>query len=228
VSLKKTALDIFGGLAPSYDAVLNAATLFQDRYWKQWLIQHAAIKPSERVLDIGCGTCVLEEMIDSLGPAVVGLDLTEEMLKEGKNKRIGSVVLLARGDAESTPFGDSSFDLVVSCYVPKYVNLPSFASEVARVLKPGGRAVIYDFVKPRGWISPVLVFYDRVVMGGAGVVLHAARNPAATTFRNIGWIVDEASWQEPLRDELEDNGVICEELVELTGGVVAAYCGVKV
>ena len=149
--LQPLARTIFEGLSPSYDRVLDAATLLQDRYWKRWLLSEASIGGGERILDVGCGTGVLEEGLQAGRGEVVGLDLTEEMIRLAQRKRVPSIDSLCLGDAERLPFADGSFDLLLSCYVVKYCSAPLLASEATprpptrwqaralRLLKAAGR-----------------------------------------------------------------------------------------
>jgi len=221
------ALRIFGGLASSYERVLNVATLGQDRYWKRWVNDSAGAREGERVLDVGCGTCLLEESVGGRGCRVVGLDLTERMIRIGQSKRIACVEALVVGDAESLPFPDGAFDAVVSCYVPKYVDLTRFAEEVARVLRPGGRVVLYDFVRPRGPLSPFLRLYIHGALRIAGYLLGLVGSETATTLRNLPWIVEEARWNEGIAEAFGGEGVRTLTCKTLSGGVVGAFSGRK-
>ncbi len=221
------ALEIFGGLATSYETVLNVATLAQDRYWKRWAYENAGVKPGERVLDIGSGTCLLEDKLDRVGCSMVGVDLTEEMIRIGLSKRISSVEGLVQGDAESLPFPDGTFDAVVSCYVPKYVDIARFASESSRVLKEGGRVALYDFVRPRGPYSPFLKLYIGGVLPAVGRFLEFAKSEAATTFKNLPCIIDQTRWDESIAEAFEREGVQRRTLRTLSHGAVGAYFGAK-
>ena len=225
--MQGTALTIFGGLASSYERALDVATLGQDRYWKRWVNDSAGAKEGERVLDVGCGTCRLEESVGGRGCRVVGLDLTERMIRIGQSKRIACVEALLVGDAESLPFPDGAFDVVVSCYVPKYVDLARFAEEVARVLRPGGRVVLYDFVRPRGPLSPFLRLYIHGALRMAGYLLGLVGSETATTLRNLPWIVEGARWNEGIAEAFGGEGVRTLFCKTLSGGVVGAFSGRK-
>jgi len=225
---QRTALEIFDGLASSYERVLNIATLGQDRYWKRWAIARAGTKRGQRVLDVGCGTCLLEELVEGQGYNVVGLDLTERMVRVGQSKRISSVEALMVGDAESLPFSGSAFDVVVSCYVPKYVDLTKFAEEVARVLRPGGTVVLYDFVRPSGFLSPFLRLYIHGGLRLTGFLLELVGSETATTFSNLPRIVEGARWNESITNAFWVENVRTLNCTTLSRGVVGAYFGVKV
>ena len=105
------------------------------------LIRHAKVKAGDRVLDIACGTGVVSITAARMGAAVTGLDLTPELVQRAReNAHISQVeVEFHEGDAESLPFADSSFDIVLSQFGHIFAPRPEVAiSEMLRVLKPGG------------------------------------------------------------------------------------------
>ncbi len=225
--MHQMALGIFGGLADSYELALDVATLVQDRYWKAWTIRAVGIGPGDSVLDIGCGTCLLEESLDRLGCQVVGIDLTERMIRVGQSKKVSCVEGLVVGDAESLPFPDSSFDAVVSCYVPKYVNVPTFAKEASRVLKPRGRLAVYDFSRPSGPASPLVRLYLHGAIPAAACLLSLAKSEAAATFNELPGIVEGARWGQVIEQAFLEEGVRALTRRKLSAGVVTAFSGRK-
>jgi demethylmenaquinone methyltransferase/2-methoxy-6-polyprenyl-1,4-benzoquinol methylase len=225
--MKATALELFRGLAKSYDRTVDFATLFQDRYWKNWVAQWTPAREGEVVLDLGCGTLLMEERLARRGYSFVGLDLTEKMIRIGHSKSLPGVRLLVNGDAENLPFPDESFNTIISCYVAKYVDLEKFANELARVAKPGATVVLYDFIRPRGPLAPFLELYIRGGIRTAGVLLGLVRRDAALTFNNLPGIVDGSSWDSSVETVMEAHGFRTLALQRLTGGIVCAYCGTK-
>ena len=104
------------------------------------LVRHARVKAGDRVLDVGCGTGVASITAARIGAKVTGLDLTPELLQRAReNARISEVqVDFHEGDAESLPFDDSSFDVVLSQFGHIFAPRPEVATaEMLRVLKPG-------------------------------------------------------------------------------------------
>jgi len=221
------ALGIFQGLAGSYDKVVDLATLFQDRYWKSWVVRELGVGHGSVALDIGCGTLLLEERMGGRGWTFVGLDLTEGMMRLGKAKELSNVDALLRGDAEGLPFSDGSFDAVVSCYVPKYVAVRRLAAELGRVCRPGAKAIVYDFARPKGALAPFLNLYIGGGLRLVGRLLRAGRRVEATTFTDLPGIIGRASWDEEISGAMESNGFEADEARTLTGGVVYCYCGRK-
>lgn len=99
------------------------------------------------VLDVGCGTGALLDELRRLdaGRFRVGVDLSPRMLSEAVRKTKGEVPVSA-ALAEALPFGDSTFDVVVSCNAFHFfVDPRSFLAEARRVLRPGGRLVVTDW-----------------------------------------------------------------------------------
>lgn len=222
---QETALRIFEGLSGSYDGVADLAMLFQDRRWKKWAEERIPFVGGGLVLDVGCGTLLLEERLAGLPCRIVGLDLTREMLSEGRAKKLSNVDLLVNGDAESLPFPDGTFDAVVSCYVAKYVDIGRLAKEVARVSKVGATVVLYDFARPRGAFAPFLNAYTSGGLRILGVLLGLAGRPEATTFSVLPGIVERTTWDSAVVGAMESQSFETVSTARLTGGVVFAYHG---
>lgn len=154
----------------------------------------AHIQPGMRVLDAGCGEGVLSFMMAEKGAEVIGVDLSgpniEAAAARASQLNLQNVSFLV-GDAESLPFSDNSFDLVVSSHVLEHV--PDFdrgLKEVMRVTKR--RAVVAiptalngcSFVQlGRGW------FYLKGLRSFAALPIGAARVLAAYVLGKEG--VDE-------------------------------------
>ncbi|MDG6982132.1 MAG: methyltransferase domain-containing protein [Nitrososphaerota archaeon] len=223
--MKRTSSKIFAGLARSYENALDYATLFQDRRWKAWVARRMDARGGGLVLDVGSGTLVLEELLSGMGCRFVGLDLAPEMIRVAMEKRVPGVGLVLNGDAEFLPFADGSFDSVVSCYVPKYVDVRKFVRELARVAKPGGKAVVYDFAKPRGPLAPFLEAYIQGGLRVVGFALGLAGRREAYTFDRLPRIIEGTTWDLEMVDAMESNGFVEIESARLTGGVVFACSG---
>jgi len=224
---QRKALRIFQGLSSSYDAILEYVTLFQDRYWKRFLIEKAKLKDGLRVLDLACGTCVLEEYIGESRCEVVGLDLTEEMIRVGIAKRGQSVNSLVLGDAESIPFDDEAFDVVLSCYLPKYCRVERLAGEVLRVLKPGGRVLLYDFTRPRGFLGAFHALYIYGFLRLVRFIVSRTARGLEYTFTQLPEIIRESRWDDRLHDALEKGGFELVGEKVLSAGVVTVLWGTK-
>jgi ubiquinone/menaquinone biosynthesis C-methylase UbiE len=103
----------------------------------------------ERIVDIGCGPgFYCAELAEEVGPSgsIVGVDGSASMLALAE-RRCGQFanVGLVEGEATAVPAADASFDAAISVQVQEYLpDVASSLAEVLRVLKPGGRVLIWD------------------------------------------------------------------------------------
>lgn len=113
---------------------------------RQDTLRRLAVKPGERVLDVGSGPGFLADAIaETTGPTgeVVGVDISEQMVERAASRNNRVWVTYQCADASALPFDQDSFDVVVSTQVAEYVpDVAAFCSEVFRVLRPGGRGLI--------------------------------------------------------------------------------------
>ena len=139
------------------DPVQKEYSQIANRYDRRWsfyvnttiqkTLDRLEIASKERILDLGCGTGTLIEHLLQMFPEaeVVGIDVSEEMLKVAKQK-LSESVELKLGSADNLPFPNNSFDVIVSTSVFHYFRDPiRVLQEVKRVLKPYGRLVITDW-----------------------------------------------------------------------------------
>ncbi|ABD54939.1 class I SAM-dependent methyltransferase [Jannaschia sp. CCS1] len=163
-------------------------------------LQRISVQEGERVLDIGSGPGFLAAQIaDQSGPdgEVVGIDISEQMVDRATQRSEHSWLSYRCADATELPFEDSYFDVVVSTQVAEYVpDIAKFCSEVFRVLKPGGRALILatDW-EGVCWHSEYPGRMDKVLKAFAP---HCADSKLPRTLgarlRNAGLIVNEVSY----------------------------------
>ena len=99
------------------------------------------IPPGSKVLDVGCGTGDMAARLAERGYEVWGVDIAEPMIRYASHRHKSCRFRV--GDAESIPFEDDTFDAVVCLGVIEYLadDAPAL-SEIRRVLKPGGSAVV--------------------------------------------------------------------------------------
>ena len=167
---------LFSPLPERYDRLEALLSLGQNDRWRRQMVDKIAAGGPALVLDVATGTAgVALELNGRTACRVVGIDLTEAMLREGK-RRIAAVrkedrIEVVLGNADRLPFPDSSFDALCFTYLLRYVPDPGATlRELARVVKPGGVVASLEFMRPpnpfwRAW----WVLYTRVVLPLGGL-----------------------------------------------------------
>lgn len=115
--------------------------------WLRRITKHAPQKDVLDVLDAGCGPGFFSIILSRVGHRVVGLDGAEGMLRHaaGIAREYGVSPLFVQGDCHALPFADESFDLVISRNVTHALrDHKKVYAEWHRVLRPGGRLLIFD------------------------------------------------------------------------------------
>jgi ubiquinone/menaquinone biosynthesis C-methylase UbiE len=157
VELKNEALSRTGSVlhAPAlYDLLIWVVTLGRERAFRKEMLRFAHLEPGESVLDVGCGTGTLAIAAKrQVGPTgtVYGLDASPEMIARAgkKARKAGVEVVFKKAFAQSLPFPDAQFDVVLTTvmlhHLPRKAR-QELAVEMRRILKPGGRVLAIDFV----------------------------------------------------------------------------------
>ena len=101
----------------------------------------SVVPPGSKVLDVGCGTGEMAARLAEGGYEAWGVDIAEPMIRYACHRHKSGQFRV--GDVERIPFDDNSFDAVVCLGVIEYLaNDERALSEIRRVLKPGGSAVV--------------------------------------------------------------------------------------
>jgi ubiquinone/menaquinone biosynthesis C-methylase UbiE len=155
-----------------FDLLARMITLGRERKFRQWTLDLAAdLQAGNAVLDVGCGTgTLLLAAAERVGPsgALHGIEPSPEMASHARHKAEAHRVSLevVEGSADSLPYPPASFDAVFCTLV--FHHLPRSMQEGAtremrRVLRPGGRAVIVDWQRPKSFAraitSPMFLVY---------------------------------------------------------------------
>jgi ubiquinone/menaquinone biosynthesis C-methylase UbiE len=160
------------GWARFYDGLVNIMTLGQIGRLRRMTVDYAMLQPGQSVLDVGCGTGAVtvpaKRKVGVNGKAA-GIDPSPEMISVARRKahRLGLDIDFQVGVIESLPFSDNTFDVVTSSlmmhHLPDHLQIAGLA-EIFRVLKPGGRLVIIDMMRPdtalKRFFSSVVLHHD--------------------------------------------------------------------
>ncbi|MDR5684026.1 MAG: bifunctional demethylmenaquinone methyltransferase/2-methoxy-6-polyprenyl-1,4-benzoquinol methylase UbiE [Armatimonadota bacterium] len=166
--------EMFSEIARHYDLLNNLLSFGLHRRWKRHAARLARLVPGGRALDVCCGTgdlaVLLHERIGAEGRAV-GIDFAAPMVQIARQRSGGrGRIWFVQGDAESLPLPDAAFDAVtVGFGVRNVARLDVALRELHRVLRPGGRAVILEFSRPRNALFRALYdFYSYTAIPWVG------------------------------------------------------------
>jgi demethylmenaquinone methyltransferase/2-methoxy-6-polyprenyl-1,4-benzoquinol methylase len=150
----QAAQDLFDALPNRYDRLAEVLSLGQNRRWRREMCDHVLSARSGLLLDVASGTAGVAIQLAERGSAhVVGIDLTEPMLRRGQanvaEADLVDRVTLTVGQAEHLPFADAAFDALSFTYLLRYVGDPRRTlEELVRVVKPGGTVASLEFLVP--------------------------------------------------------------------------------
>lgn len=151
---KEQVAQMFDNISARYDFLNHFLSLGIDKLWRKKAIGLLRKEKPKRILDIATGTGDFALQALSLDPEdIKGIDISMGMLEIGKEKiakkNLEHKIHLQYGDSENIPFAENKFDAItVGFGVRNFENLEKGLSEMHRVLKNGGTAVILEFSKP--------------------------------------------------------------------------------
>lgn len=140
---------MFDRIAHRYDLLNTVLSAGSDARWRRATARAAGLGKSGRALDVATGSGKLALALHRAAPdgLVVGLDFSARMLGVASERARGPVYV--RGDGLRLPFPDGSFDAVTVAFgLRNFADPVAGLGEMLRVLRPGGRALVLEFVRP--------------------------------------------------------------------------------
>lgn len=154
-SKKQQVEKMFDNISGNYDGLNRVISMGTDVSWRKKVVQMVKDHRPETILDIATGTGDLAIQIAETADAkkIVGLDLSEGMLKVGRkkimSKNLQTQIEMIQGDSEALPFEDNSFDVITVAFgVRNFETLELGLSEIYRVLKKGGLFIVLETSVP--------------------------------------------------------------------------------
>lgn len=229
-SKKEEVAEMFNNISKRYDFLNHFLSLGIDRRWRKKGIRRLRDINPKKILDIATGTGDFAIAALKLNPdEVIGVDISQGMLDVGiekmKQKGHDDVISMILGDSEDLPFEDGYFDaLTVGFGVRNYQNLEKGLAEMLRVLRPGGKAIILEFSKPKRFpMKQLFGFYSKRIIPFFGKRISKDKRAYAYLPESVAAFPEG---QEFL-DILKKVGYSNVELKKVTGGIATIYSGIN-
>jgi demethylmenaquinone methyltransferase / 2-methoxy-6-polyprenyl-1,4-benzoquinol methylase len=216
--------DMFARISPRYDLLNHLLSVNIDKRWRRRVVEKLGplVTHESRILDVACGTGDLSiALFENIGAGVTGLDFCRPMLERAARKQ--PRIAFVEGDALQLPFDKDVFDAVTIAFGLR--NLSSVErglSELQRVLKPNGWAVILDFSKPvvPGFRSLAAAYCTRLLPRIGGLI-----SGSRSAYEYLPDSVSRFPDQETLSTMMSEAGFADVGFENLTGGVAALHTG---
>jgi len=222
---------VFRSVAEKYDLMNDIMSLGSHRLIKHFTVQLSGLRNGQSVLDLAGGTGDFSRLFSPLVGAsghVVLADINEAMLAVGRDRLIDQGIStntsIAQVNAEQLPFDDNSFDCICIAYGLRNVtDKDSALKSMYRVLKPGGRALILEFSKPKNpLIGKAYDSYSKL-WPLAGKVVTGDADSYQYLVESIRMHPD----QETLLQMMNDAGFNSSKYHNIMGGICAIHVGHK-
>lgn len=229
-SKKEEVAEMFNNISKRYDFLNHFLSAGIDKGWRKKAVkQLVEIKP-KKILDIATGTGDFALALLKLDPEqIIGVDISQGMLDVGtekmKKKGVDKIIRLRLGDSEKLEFEDGTFDaLTVGFGVRNYENLEKGLTDMLRVLRSGGKAVILEFSKPKKFpVKQLFGFYSKRVIPFLGKTISSDKR----AYAYLPESVEAFPEGKMFTDIMEKIGYKSVKAIPVSGGIATIYTGVK-
>ena len=218
---------VFDSVVQKYDLMNDLMSGGMHRFWKRFTVEVAGARAGSRVLDLAGGTGDLVRLFAArVGHTgvVVHTDINGAMLAAGRDRLIdeGIVMPTVQCNAEALPFRARTFDCVSIGFGLRNVTHKERAlAEMARVLVPGGIAVVLEFSRIAAPLSRVYDWYSFSVLPLLGRFVA----DDAASYRYLAESIRVHPDQKALAALMERSGFDRVDYYNLAAGAVALHVG---
>lgn len=223
---------MFDRIADRYDLLNRLLSFRRDVAWRKKMLTYLPDRRPLDILDIATGTAdqlLSFARIDGLMSNGVGIDMSEEMLAVGRRKiadrGLDQSLTLKTGDAMHVPFPDQSFDTVtISFGIRNVLDIEAGIAEMARVLRPGGTALILEFSTPVNRLfRPLYLVYLRHVLPILGGLISGEYK----AYKYLNRTIETFPYGEDFCELMRRNGFAQAKPHPLTFGIATIYEGIS-
>ena len=229
VSKKLQVAKMFDNIAKSYDFLNHSLSFGMDFYWRKKAVSKLTNNP-KKILDVATGTADFAIAATKMKEVqIIGIDISEKMLEIGENKikqkGLEKQIKLQLADSENLPFESGSFDGITAGFgVRNFENLQLGLSEMCRVLKEGGIAVILEPSKPKAFpVKQIYSAYFHYILPFLGRLISKDNR----AYNYLPESVDAFPKNEKFIEILKEVGFRKVKYLPLTLGIVSLYIAIK-
>lgn len=221
---------MFNNISGRYDFLNHLLSLGIDKLWRKRAVKELKEINPKRILDIATGTGDFALSSLRLKPEeVVGVDISQGMLDVGKakmkKKGVADIVKMELGDSENLRFESNTFDAItVGFGVRNFENLEKGLADMLRVLRPGGKAIILEFSKPKKFpVKQTFGFYSKRIIPLLGSSISKDKRAYAYLPESVAAFPEGDDFLAILK-KLGYTGV---KGIPVSGGIATIYTGIK-
>ena len=218
--------DMFDRIAGRYELLNAVMTAGLYKLWNRRVVRATGLRPGDSAIDLACGTGSLARALArTVGPAgsVLGVDFSAEMLRAAEARPAANVEYRLGDATDLAGVPSGHFDAATIAYGARNIpDLDGLFAEMARVLKPGGRAVCLEIARPTGRLSGAFygLWFDRIVPKVGGMI---SGDPQAYSY--LPESVKAFVAPNELAVIMERNGLQTVTWDRLGGGIITLHRG---
>ena len=220
--------EMFDRIAGRYELLNALMSVGLNRIWNKKAFQATGLRPGGRALDLACGTGSLtRDLAERVGPEgyVLGIDFSKEMVGAARKRPMSNVEYVLGDATDLQGVEDGSFDAATIAYGARNIpNLDALFGEMARAVRPGGRAVCLEIARPRGRFFATFygLWFDRLVPW-----LGAKVSGDAWAYSYLPESVKAFVAPGELAEIMRRNGLQNVTWRRFSGGIITLHAGTK-